>query len=102
MLSYLFLGIIAAYLVGSVSALILNKKDHLCTYASFLSAGVASILGIVFSFSVLFGKNYEFTTSSDLPLAYGLFVSSPKCMVLTNPSKFYPILYAQETMNYPF
>jgi len=29
-------------------------------------------------------------------------VSSPKCMVLTNPSKFYPILYAQETMNYPF
>ncbi|MFA4957623.1 MAG: hydrogenase 4 subunit B [Candidatus Methanoperedens sp.] len=74
MLSYLFLGIIAAYLVGSVSALILNKKDRLCTYASFLSAGIASILGIVFSFSVLFGKNYEFTTSSDLPLAYGLFV----------------------------
>lgn len=74
MLSYLFLGIIAAYLVGSVSALILNKKDRLCTYASFLSAGIASILGIVFSFSVLFGENFEFTTSSDLPLAYGLFV----------------------------
>lgn len=74
MLSYLFLGIIAAYLVGSVSALILNKKDILCTYASFLSACVASIIGIVFSFSVLFGKNFEFTTTSDLPLTYGFFV----------------------------
>jgi hypothetical protein len=29
-------------------------------------------------------------------------VSSPKCMVLTNPSKFYHILYSQETINYPF
>jgi len=74
MLSYLFLGIIAAYLIGSVSALILNKKDRLCTYASFLSAGIASIFGIVFSFSVLFGENFEFTTSSNLPLAYGFFV----------------------------
>jgi hydrogenase-4 component B len=74
MLSYLFLGIIAAYLVGSVSALILNKKDHLCTYASFLSAGIASIIGIVFSFSVLFGRNFEFTSTSELPLTYGFFV----------------------------
>jgi hydrogenase-4 component B len=74
MLSYLFLGIIAAYLVGSVSALILNKKDHLCTYTSFLSAGIASILGIVFSLSVLFGEKFEFTTSSDMPLTYGFFV----------------------------
>ena len=74
MLSYLFIGIIAAYLVGSISALLLNKKNRLCTYASFLSAGVASILGIVFSFSVLFGKNFEFTTSSELPLTYGFFV----------------------------
>jgi hydrogenase-4 component B len=74
MLSYLFLGIIAAYLVGSVSALILNKKDHLCTYASFLSACVASIIGIVFSLSVLFGENFEFTKSSDLSLTYGFFV----------------------------
>src|SRR5659263_49086 len=76
MLSYLFIGIIAAYLVGSISALILNKKNRLCTYASFLSAGIASILGIVFSFSVLFGKNFEFTTSSELPLAYGFFVDT--------------------------
>ena len=74
MLSYLFLGIIAVFLVGSVSALILNKKDHLCTYASFLSAGIASIFGIVFSFSVLFGEKFEFTVSSYLPLTYGLFV----------------------------
>jgi putative transposase len=29
-------------------------------------------------------------------------VSSPKCMVLINPPKCYHILYAQETMNYPF
>ena len=28
-------------------------------------------------------------------------VSSPNCMVLTNPPKFYHILYAQETINYP-
>ncbi|MCX9085400.1 MAG: hydrogenase 4 subunit B [Candidatus Methanoperedens sp.] len=74
MLSYLFLGVIAAYLIGSVSALILNKKDRSCTYASFLSASIASILGIVFSFSVLSGKNFEFTAASDLPLTYGLFV----------------------------
>jgi len=74
MLSYFFLGIIAAYMVGSVSALILNKKDRLCTYVSFLSASIASIFGIVFSLSVLFGENFEFTTTSDLPLTYGLFV----------------------------
>jgi len=74
MISYLFFGIIAAYLAGSVSALILNKKDHLCTYASFLSASIASILGVVFSLSVLFGKNFEYSTSSNLPLTYGFFV----------------------------
>lgn len=72
--SYLFLGIIAVYFIGAISALIFNKKNRLCTYASFLSASIASILGIIFSFSVLFGDIFIYVSQGSTFLSYGFFV----------------------------
>lgn len=72
--SYLFLGSIAAYLIGAISALIFNKKNRLCVYASFLSASVASILGIIFSFSVLSGNTFNYVSQGAMFLSYGFFV----------------------------
>ena len=72
--SYLFLGIIAVYLIGAISALIFNKKNHLCTYTSFLSASIASILGIIFSFSVLFGNTFNYISQGSTLLSYGFYV----------------------------
>ncbi len=72
--SYLFLGSIAIYLIGAVSALIFNKKNRLCTYASFFSAAIASILGIIFSFSVLFGNTFNYMSQGGTLLSYGFYV----------------------------
>jgi hydrogenase-4 component B len=72
--SYLFLGSIATYLIGAISALIFYKKNRLCTYASFLSASIASILGIIFSFSVLFGNTFSYVPQGTMLLSYGFFV----------------------------
>ncbi|KAB2947480.1 MAG: hydrogenase 4 subunit B [Candidatus Methanoperedens sp.] len=72
--SYLFLGSIAIYLIGAVSALIFNKKNRLCTDASFLSASIASILGIIFSFSVLSGNTFNYVSQGSTLLSYGFYV----------------------------
>ncbi|MDL5502419.1 MAG: hypothetical protein QSU88_04305, partial [Candidatus Methanoperedens sp.] len=72
--SYLFLGSIAIYLIGAISALIFNKKNRLCTYASFLSASIASILGIIFSFSVLSGNTFNYVFQGLTLLSYGFYV----------------------------
>ncbi|NJD54738.1 MAG: hydrogenase 4 subunit B [Candidatus Methanoperedens sp.] len=72
--SYLFLGIIAIYLIGAISALIFNKKNRLCTYASFLSASIASISGIIFSFSVLSGNIFNYVLQGSTLLSYGFYV----------------------------
>lgn len=72
--SYLFFGSIAVYLIGAISALIFKKKNRLCTYASFLSASIASILGIIFSFSVLFGDTFNYVSQGSTLLSYGFYV----------------------------
>ena len=72
--SYFFLGSIALYLIGAISALIFNKKDRICTYASFLSASAASILGIIFSLSVLSGNTFNYMMHGSAFLSYGFFV----------------------------
>ncbi|HMB46258.1 MAG TPA: proton-conducting transporter membrane subunit, partial [Candidatus Methanoperedens sp.] len=72
--SYFFLGSIAVYLIGAISALVFNKKNRLCTYASFFSASVASIMGIIFSLSVLSGNTFNYVIQGSTFLSYGFFV----------------------------
>jgi hydrogenase-4 component B len=70
----LFFGIIAFYFVGAASAVVLNRKDRLCSYASFMSAAIAALLGIIFSISVIFGDTFSFDLSSGSYLKFGFFV----------------------------
>jgi len=72
--NYLFFGIIAFYLIGAASAIILNKKDRLCSYASFLIAALAALLGIIFSILVIFGDTFSYELSSGSYLKFGFFV----------------------------
>lgn len=72
--SYLFLGIIVIYFIGAISALVFNKKNRLCTDASFLCASIASILGIIFSFSVLSGNTFNYVSQGSTLLSYGFYV----------------------------
>ncbi len=73
--SYYFSGSIAALLIGAAAALILNKKDRLCCYVSFLCASIASILGIIFSFSVLFGSDFIYKFQADtMFMTYNFYV----------------------------
>lgn len=72
--NYLFPGAIIAYVIGAAVSVALNKKDRLCTRASFLSASVASVLGIAFSLSVIFGETFSFKQQSTSFLNFGFFV----------------------------
>jgi len=71
--NYLFFGIIAFYLIGAASAVILNKKDAICAYVSFLSAAMASLLGIIFSISIIFGDTFSYALSGGY-LKFGFFI----------------------------
>jgi len=72
--NYLFLGLAAFYLIGAVSSIILNRKCHICTYISFISAAIAAIFGLIFSLSVIFGDTYSVSISGSSYLKFGLFV----------------------------
>src|SRR5450759_1398422 len=72
--NYLFFGIIAFYLIGAATAVILNKKDRLCSYASFTSAAIAALLGIIFSISVIFGDTFSYNLSGGSYLKFGFFI----------------------------
>ncbi len=72
--SYLFFGLFVFYLIGATSSVIFNKKDNLCSYISFISAAIASLFGIVFSFSVIFGETFTFALSGSSFLKFGFFV----------------------------
>ncbi|MEQ9729348.1 MAG: hydrogenase 4 subunit B [Candidatus Methanoperedens sp.] len=72
--TYLFFGLVILYLIGAVLSVILNKKDRLVTYASFLSAALASLLGIAFSFFVLFGETFTFALPGQTFLNFSVFV----------------------------
>lgn len=72
--TYLFSGMILFYLIGAISALILNKSDRSCAYTSFSSASLASVFGIIFSASILFGDDFLLTLSDSPILSFGFFV----------------------------
>jgi hydrogenase-4 component B len=72
--NYLFLGFIAFYLLGAVSALIFNKKDALCSYISFLSASAGALSGVIFSLSVIFGNTFHFILNEGQLLEFGFFI----------------------------
>jgi hydrogenase-4 component B len=72
--NYLFFGLAAFYLIGAVSAVILNKKDAICAYVPFLSAAIAALLGIIFSVSLIFGNIFSLNISGGSFLKFGFFV----------------------------
>ena len=73
---YLFIGLIVFYLTGASSSLILNRNDRLCTYTAFISAAIASLIGILFSISVIFGDTYKFDLPGSPFLANGIFIDN--------------------------
>ncbi|MFA4934937.1 MAG: proton-conducting transporter membrane subunit, partial [Candidatus Methanoperedens sp.] len=72
--TYLFSGLVLFYLIGAVSSVLLNKKDRVCALISFISAAIASLFGIFFSFSVIFGDTFTLSFSNSSFLNYGFFV----------------------------
>ncbi|MCX9085402.1 MAG: hydrogenase 4 subunit B [Candidatus Methanoperedens sp.] len=70
----MFFGIIAFYLIGAASAVVLNKKDRLCSYSSFISSAIAALLGIIFSISIIFGDTFSYDLSGGSYLKFGFFV----------------------------
>ncbi len=60
--------------MGAALSIIFNKKDRISSYAGFLSASIASILGIVFSLSVIFGEKYVLSLSGSSYLNFAFFV----------------------------
>ena len=65
---------VAFYLIGSISSVILNKKDRICSYVSFLSAAAGALFGMIFSMSVIFGETFSLTLTQDSYLRFGFFV----------------------------
>jgi hydrogenase-4 component B len=72
--TYLFPGIILTYLIGAVLSVILHKKDKLCTYVSFSSSIIASVIGLIFSLTVIFGNNISFELTGLELVAFGFFI----------------------------
>ncbi|MDD5473097.1 MAG: hydrogenase 4 subunit B [Candidatus Methanoperedens sp.] len=72
--NYLFLGLFSFYLLGAASSVIFNKNDRISAYLSFISAAVASIFGIIFSFSVIFGNTFTLSIPGSSFLDFGFFV----------------------------
>ncbi|CAG1003117.1 MAG: hydrogenase 4 subunit B [Candidatus Methanoperedens sp.] len=65
---------LAFYLIGAFSSLILNKKDRICSYISFSSAAAGALSGVLFSSWIIFGDSFYFTLSQDSYLKFGFFV----------------------------
>lgn len=70
----LFYGIIIFFLIGAILSIVFNKKDRLSTYISCLSASMASVFGIIFSISVIFGEPFSLSLSGSSFLKFGFFV----------------------------
>lgn len=70
----LFYGVIIFFLIGATLSIVFNKKDRLATYCSFLSASIASVFGIIFSLSVIFGEPFSLSISGSSFLKFGFFV----------------------------
>ena len=65
---------LAFYLIGAFSSLILNKKDRICSYISFSSAAIGALSGVLFSSGIIFGDSFYFILSQDSYLKFGFFV----------------------------
>ncbi len=74
MYNNLFYGIIIFFLIGAILSIVFNKKDRLSTYISFLSASIASVFGIIFSISIIFGEPFSLSLSGSSFLKFGFFV----------------------------
>ncbi|HEY9204295.1 MAG TPA: hydrogenase 4 subunit B [Candidatus Methanoperedens sp.] len=72
--TYLFFGFIICYLIGATLSVIFHKKDRLSSYSSFISATIASVLGIVFSLSIVFGDDFDLALPGSSFLNFGFFV----------------------------
>jgi len=70
----LFSGLIIFFLIGAILSILFNKKDRLSTYISFLCAAIASVFGIIFSLSVIFGETFSLSLSGPSFLKFGFFV----------------------------
>jgi len=70
----LFFGLVIFYCLGALIAVFLNKKDRLCSIASFSSAAIASLFGIIFSLSVLSGAAFDYSPQTNLPINYGVHI----------------------------
>lgn len=70
----LFSGLIIFFLIGGILSIVFNKKDILATYCSFISASIASVFGIIFSLSVIFGENFSLSLSGSSFLNFGFFI----------------------------
>ncbi|HEY9247394.1 MAG TPA: proton-conducting transporter membrane subunit, partial [Candidatus Methanoperedens sp.] len=71
---YLFFGFMVFYLAGAVLSIAFHRKDRLASIISSGSAAVASIFGIVFSFTVIFGSPFRLTLPGSSFLSFGFFV----------------------------
>ncbi|MCE8422816.1 MAG: hydrogenase 4 subunit B, partial [Candidatus Methanoperedens sp.] len=74
MYNILFPGIIFCFLIGAVFSILFNRNDRLANHISLLSASIASILGIIFSLSVVFGDSFSLSISGSSYLKFGFFV----------------------------
>jgi hydrogenase-4 component B len=70
----LFSGLVLCYLFGAVSSVIFNKNDRMSSYAAFLSSLMASVLGVIFSLSVISGETFSFSQPGALLLNFGFYV----------------------------
>src|SRR5665648_924109 len=61
-------------MIGAIAALFMHKNDKMSTYAAFLSASVASIIGIIFAYTIITGETYSFTVPGSSILALSLSV----------------------------
>ena len=68
----LFLGIVFTYLIGAALSLAFHRNDHAVTYASFISSFIASVFGIIFSFSVMYGDTFVIDIPGTSILQFGV------------------------------
>src|SRR3972149_10495285 len=72
--NYFFSGLIIFLIIGAVLSVILNKKDRYSSLAAFTAASIASVFGIIFSFSVVMGETFNLTLLTSSFLNFGFLV----------------------------
>ncbi|MBE0523306.1 MAG: hydrogenase 4 subunit B [Methanosarcinales archaeon] len=70
--TFLFLGIIFTYLIGGALSIVFHRNDRLVTYASFISSFIASVFGIIFSWSVMLGNTFVLNLPGTSILKFGV------------------------------